>query len=301
MKKKALTCYKFSEYNGSLNSFVKNKALLKIFPSSWIKKGLLPGAAIWLISGCGNADKPVVKQAVVEDQDKFKAKKQQLEKFVAPVFVHGDGYGATGCIVISPPAYFTEEEAYDVISQELSKYGIAFTKNIEGDAKISSLIPGNRLTDVFGLTYSADVDGYDPSLGIGFVFVSRSDASEYTAFSISTVSGFSTKSLAKKISNGIFNRGKDKALLVYYDPMIMPEDRFNVDYEKFYDEAKIKYPATKDYEKAQEYVNTKVEEARASFKLGFKAKAKKELIEQVDDSVKWLEKRGILEKISKGK
>lgn len=43
---------------------------------------------------------------------------------VAPVFEHGDGRGATGCVVISPPAFLSEEEALAVIREELTAHGL---------------------------------------------------------------------------------------------------------------------------------------------------------------------------------
>jgi hypothetical protein len=43
---------------------------------------------------------------------------------VAPIFKHGDGRGATGCVVVMPPAFLSEEEALQVVKEELAKHGI---------------------------------------------------------------------------------------------------------------------------------------------------------------------------------
>ena len=40
---------------------------------------------------------------------------------VAPIFQHGEGRGATGCIVMSPPVFLSEEEALLVVREELGK------------------------------------------------------------------------------------------------------------------------------------------------------------------------------------
>lgn len=43
---------------------------------------------------------------------------------VAPIFKHGEGRGATGCIVIAPPVFLSEEEAMQIIREELTKHGV---------------------------------------------------------------------------------------------------------------------------------------------------------------------------------
>jgi hypothetical protein len=43
---------------------------------------------------------------------------------VAPIFKHGEGRGAVGCVVVSPPVFLSEEEAMQIIGEELAKSGI---------------------------------------------------------------------------------------------------------------------------------------------------------------------------------
>lgn len=43
---------------------------------------------------------------------------------VAPLFVHGEGRGATGCMIMVPPVFLSEEEALLVIREELALHGI---------------------------------------------------------------------------------------------------------------------------------------------------------------------------------
>jgi hypothetical protein len=43
---------------------------------------------------------------------------------VAPIFQHGEGRGATGCIVVAPPVFLSEEEALQVIREELATHGV---------------------------------------------------------------------------------------------------------------------------------------------------------------------------------
>ena len=46
------------------------------------------------------------------------------QQTVAPIFRHGDGRGAAGCSVIAPPTFLSEDEARQVIEEELAKFDI---------------------------------------------------------------------------------------------------------------------------------------------------------------------------------
>lgn len=52
------------------------------------------------------------------------AASQEGRVIVAHVFKHGDGRGATGCAVTSPPVFLSEEEALQILREELAKNGI---------------------------------------------------------------------------------------------------------------------------------------------------------------------------------
>ncbi len=43
---------------------------------------------------------------------------------VAPIFEHGEGRGATGCVVMTPPQFLAEDDALRIIIQEMEKAGI---------------------------------------------------------------------------------------------------------------------------------------------------------------------------------
>ena len=43
---------------------------------------------------------------------------------VAPIFEHGEGRGATGCIVITPPVFLSEEEGMQILREELARHAI---------------------------------------------------------------------------------------------------------------------------------------------------------------------------------
>ncbi len=43
---------------------------------------------------------------------------------VAPIFEHGEGRGATGCIVITPPVFLSEEEGMQILREEFARHAI---------------------------------------------------------------------------------------------------------------------------------------------------------------------------------
>ena len=48
----------------------------------------------------------------------------QGKLLVAPLFVHGTGRGVVGCIVVTPPAFLSEEEGAQIIREELATKGV---------------------------------------------------------------------------------------------------------------------------------------------------------------------------------
>jgi hypothetical protein len=48
---------------------------------------------------------------------------------VSPIFQHGAGRGSTGCIVMSPPVFLSEEEALQVIREEMAAKGVQLGTN----------------------------------------------------------------------------------------------------------------------------------------------------------------------------
>ncbi len=48
---------------------------------------------------------------------------------IAPLFLHGEGTGAFGCVMIAPPAFLSEEEALSVINAAAAEYGLKFTQS----------------------------------------------------------------------------------------------------------------------------------------------------------------------------
>jgi hypothetical protein len=80
-------------------------------PPAWRKWPELTGAAgLFLLAEAARL--PAADSPPNASQNPAQAKAVAV---VAPIFQHGEGRGATGCIVMSPPVFLSEEEALQVI------------------------------------------------------------------------------------------------------------------------------------------------------------------------------------------
>ena len=82
---------------------------------------------------------------------------------VAPLFEHGEGRGATGCIVVAPPVFLSEEEAMQVIREEAGQHGLTLSPQ-------KWTVPGVKLA---GNLWS--VDAVDLERKVAVKFVSQTD------------------------------------------------------------------------------------------------------------------------------
>lgn len=175
------------------------------------------------ISGCGN--------------------RSRVPTIVAPVFEHGDGRGAGGCIVVSPPVFLSEEEALQVVREELAKSGILLGR-------------GRRLDDVIVTFEDPDADfvfGGDSWLGepvadvsrpgeltaidrrqsVGIAIVTREDCERFRAgANFSSVTSFDTKGIAEAVADALAEQTTQELCIgVFYDPLEKadPHDRASVE------------------------------------------------------------------------
>ncbi|MCX7747283.1 MAG: hypothetical protein N2645_10385 [Clostridia bacterium] len=244
-----------------------NPEVLKCIPSRWSEK-LTVGIALSTLfmltfSGCNkeNADegnekgKPAL--IVQENGDENRVKK--APGLTPPLFIHGEGLGGFGCVSVLPPAFLSEDEAYQVIREEMQRYGIEIK---DGDHKIKDTwIPDTNIYPRFdngviepddqnnekdgGVTkvkvvakpksekeeYHIDdlqLDGYDKDKKIGFEFVSTHDYISWKKDQsgiTSSVESYNLLSAAKTLRNGLGENVKGETIAVFYDPIAsMPVD-----------------------------------------------------------------------------
>jgi hypothetical protein len=150
---------------------------------------------------------------------------------VAPIFEHGNGRGATGCVVVVPPVFLSEEEALQVIAEELSQSGIKITsKNVVLEGVT---IPRRRerfrsFKEGFKVDVENDpekaaplaADGMDDTLRVAVEYVSESDYFDLGGpRSFSTVQSYDFKKVAVGIAQAVENKGPGVYFGTFYNPM----------------------------------------------------------------------------------
>lgn len=138
--------------------------LLRLIPRRW-QGNRLALAALGMAAGIVLGSQRASAQEV--------AATNEPASMVAPLFVHGQGRGALGCVAVSPPVFLSEAEGRAVIEEELRTVGLSFEMDtttvealvpfgIEGDGLVLMLSHEGRETLVSGWIGSdgdGDADG----------------------------------------------------------------------------------------------------------------------------------------------
>lgn len=227
--------YKQPEYP-TKKEVLGNPKILKKLPDRW-KDNVYVGAAlstllIFTLTSCvpknvsDKGDKLENGTTTAVDSD-YTDKKA----LVAPIFEHGAGRGSFGCVSVAPPAFLSEEEAFQVVQEEAKKYGITFEKQALVMDKVE--IPETKYyynpedsgketeLDKSTITGELKVDGYNSSKKIAFEFISSED---YEAWHkneemYSTVQDYNFISAAKILKEGANEKNGETTLGIFYDPM----------------------------------------------------------------------------------
>jgi len=93
---------------------------------------------------------------------------------VAPIFQHGEGRGATGCIVMAPPVFLSEEEALKIIREEMAAKGVQLLADTAPLAGVTESNPRKRRDAGVPRLFTADAA--DPKKHVVVEFVSQMDA-----------------------------------------------------------------------------------------------------------------------------
>jgi hypothetical protein len=221
-------------------------------PTAWRGHPILEGAAALalsaLIAGCGGGEDVTPSKGASPGSPTEVS--SAAEVLVAPLFKHGEGRGATGCIVTSPPVFLSEEEAMQVIAEELSRAGIRL-KSREVKLESVKLSPrfnretirrdGSRHDEVIpyperGTTHLV-LDGLDPDRKVAVVFLSEDDYHPYggvgrgstehvdertgrTTWTGSTVSSYDYLDLGRWVTEKVRKGGRPEySYGIFYDPI----------------------------------------------------------------------------------
>ncbi len=149
---------------------------------------------------------------------------------VAPVFAHGEGRGATGCMVVSPPTFLSEEEALQIVREELAKAGITLGKGMPLPKVIVDYEDPNarwmRSNDNWLgepsaiVSKPANLTAVDRRQGIGIAIVTSDDCNRFASGYWSTVASYDTKRLAESVASALQEQAKQELCIgVFYDPL----------------------------------------------------------------------------------
>jgi len=225
---------------------------------------------------------------------------------VAPIFEHGRGRGATGCVVVNAPVFLSEQDAMQVIREELKKAGVMLS---EKGVKLSDVTIPQRVenwlekngkpnisTTVTGASKPLVLQGLDPQKKVGVEFVYYQDYFDLGgAQSSSTVQGYDFESVAKDVRNRVASKGHDLYLGTFYDPTAGHQDFRNEDpqFRKRLNELYAQYEAIKDPAQKEE----KQREIDALYEKHLeplKDESRRLLEMQVKDFVDWLKAQGAI-------
>ncbi len=198
---------------------------------------------------------------------------------VAPVFQHGEGRGAMGCVAVNPPIFLSEDEARQVINEEAKKAGITFAD----DAVILRDFPV-PVTDPNAFLHKPEergpstqlgrlaLDGVDAKRNIAYEFVSEADFNEWTKGGpVATVQEINTIGTAGVLKDSFATAKPAGSYAVFYDPATGYSDAYKRIHQK--DKPSPGWEAIHA-------------EARAV--------SREELRKQVQDFIKWLKAQGVL-------
>jgi hypothetical protein len=156
---------------------------------------------------------------------------------VAPIFEHGEGRGAEGCIVVTPPVFLSEEEGMQIIREELAKHGVELKAGgtIEGVRIPRRVLKGRRLVEkdngrkeyedktveVPNSAKPLRLGGIDSKKRIVVEFVSQSRYSDLGGPLIGgSVMEYDLKGVAEYVAQQVKKQGKERLFIgVLYDPL----------------------------------------------------------------------------------
>ncbi|MGC4115669.1 MAG: hypothetical protein QM765_13910 [Myxococcales bacterium] len=145
---------------------------------------------------------------------------------VAPVTSHGEGFATTGCDVVAPPVFLSEDEAIKVIKDEAAKRGLMLTAVPKPIVGVGVTRPTNKADDYSPREMKPFVpDLADEQHGIALEFVSEHDEFQYRAPEApqgllpSLIYRYQTKTGAQALSERVAAKASQKVFFgALYDP-----------------------------------------------------------------------------------
>jgi hypothetical protein len=196
--------------------------LLRLIPKRWRNKPAVLGALAWVClftAGCGSQQNTHIPHSSRQVTPPIAR--------VAPIFQHGIGRGAEGCIVVNPPVLLSEAEAKQVIIEEAKRTGIDLSASgitvhnvnlpvdfIYFDGKKTKSHPEIKKLNLI-------LDGADKKRHISFEYVSSKDLVEWDdAGFYGSVFEYNTLATAKHLQQSLQKVSPHEVIGVFYDPLV---------------------------------------------------------------------------------
>lgn len=153
---------------------------------------------------------------------------------VAPLFVHGDGRGTLGCIMVAPPVFMSEDEALVIINEVAKEYGLEFSdkKGMEFHEVIVPVtyIHADSKEEAKGVQRQPAtfvMDFADEKHNIALEYVSVDDVSNWNAAKSGKIpQNYNIQEAAEQLTQGLEFAAPDTfgdyAAGVLYDPFTYP-------------------------------------------------------------------------------
>ena len=218
MKLSPLKNYRGPEYP-TCEILQQHPELLRMLPRRWQNSPVVLGTLAGLLA--------LMEQSTAQAGDKSAL-------HVAPIFEHGSGQGAFGCVAVSPPVFLTEAEAREVIEEEAKTAGVNFSERghkLNGVAlPITDEVPSFAQMDPKDAKKKAgkksqtgdlELNGWDAKLQAGYKFVALADFKAWEAKDRTTfcsVSDYNMLDAAKRLQAGLGAMKENGTVAVFYEP-----------------------------------------------------------------------------------
>jgi flagellar biosynthesis GTPase FlhF len=114
MNARPVTHYRNPRYPTRLEVLADHTLLEKHLPPAWKSCAEMAGVVTLLLA---------TNSSLGFSQNRIKGLTGK-PAVVAPIFEHGGGRGAVGCVVVNPPVFLSEQDAMQVIREQLGKAGV---------------------------------------------------------------------------------------------------------------------------------------------------------------------------------
>lgn len=239
MEVKAVRKYAVPSYPPK-EEILRNPQLLKALPERW-KSSMAAGIALsslmlLTLTACGSKfqeGKPGTTVSGANNPSTSYNQGTVQGPHVSPVFIHGNGRGGFGCVSVAPPAFLSEEEAFQIIREEAEKLGVKLEKGgpelVDVQIPVTNLYPsGESSPDTLPSTSGKiELDGFASDRKIGYEFISVEDVKGWHKQGnvFSSVESYDFLGAARTLHTGLEAKKPDAAVGVFYDPASMLSEK----------------------------------------------------------------------------